>query len=141
MADVLAGQPQPLSWQKLLGGGLSDLAGKYQFVLVQPKQDFGVAGARRRGDGGDARGDRAARLRASPARRGCASPARWRWPTRNSPPSPRARSWGLIGSVLLISLWLFLAVRSWRLIVPILMTLGLGLMLTAAVRRRSRSAR
>src|ERR1700726_984797 len=37
---------------------------------------------------------------------------------------------GLIGSVLLISLWLFLAVHSWRLIVPILLTLGLGLMLT-----------
>src|ERR1700726_1111141 len=37
---------------------------------------------------------------------------------------------GLIGSILLISLWLFLAVRSWRLIVPILLTLGLGLMLT-----------
>ena len=37
---------------------------------------------------------------------------------------------GLIGSILLIALWLFLAVRSWRLIAPILMTLGLGLMLT-----------
>ena len=37
---------------------------------------------------------------------------------------------GMIGSVLLISLWLFLAVRTWRLIVPILLTLGLGLMLT-----------
>jgi hypothetical protein len=37
---------------------------------------------------------------------------------------------GLIGSVALISLWLFLAVRSWRLIVPILATLALGLVLT-----------
>ncbi len=37
---------------------------------------------------------------------------------------------GMIGSILLISLWLFLAVRTWRLIVPILLTLGLGLMLT-----------
>ena len=36
----------------------------------------------------------------------------------------------MIGSILLITLWLFLAVRSWRLIVPILLTLGLGLMLT-----------
>jgi uncharacterized protein len=32
--------------------------------------------------------------------------------------------------LLLISLWLFLAVHTWRLIVPILLTLGLGLMLT-----------
>ena len=37
---------------------------------------------------------------------------------------------GLIGSVVLITLWLFLAVQTWRLIVPILVTLGLGLMLT-----------
>ena len=37
---------------------------------------------------------------------------------------------GLIGSILLIALWLFLAVHSWRLIAPILMTLALGLMLT-----------
>ena len=37
---------------------------------------------------------------------------------------------GLIVSIVLITLWLFLAVRSWRLIVPILLTLGLGLMLT-----------
>ena len=36
----------------------------------------------------------------------------------------------LIGSVVLITLWLFLAVRTWRLIVPILMTLVLGLALT-----------
>jgi uncharacterized protein len=37
---------------------------------------------------------------------------------------------GLVISMVLITLWLFLAVRSWRLIVPILLTLGLGLMLT-----------
>ncbi len=37
---------------------------------------------------------------------------------------------GLIGSVLLITLWLFLAVHTWRLIVPILGTLALGLSLT-----------
>ena len=35
-----------------------------------------------------------------------------------------------IGSLLLITLWLFLAVQTWRLILPILATLGLGLMLT-----------
>jgi len=37
---------------------------------------------------------------------------------------------GLLGSLVLITLWLFLAVHSWRLIIPILMTLILGLMLT-----------
>src|SRR6202042_1532248 len=43
MADALSGHPQPLSWQALLGGSaLNDLAGKYTFVLVQPKLDFGA---------------------------------------------------------------------------------------------------
>ena len=37
---------------------------------------------------------------------------------------------GLIGSVMLITLWLFLAVKTWRLIVPILGDAGLGLTLT-----------
>ncbi len=37
---------------------------------------------------------------------------------------------GLVGSFVLIAVWLFLAVRSWRLIVPILLTLVLGLLLT-----------
>ena len=37
---------------------------------------------------------------------------------------------GMVASTLLITLWLFLAVGSWRLIVPILLTLALGLMLT-----------
>ena len=36
----------------------------------------------------------------------------------------------MIGSIVLITLWLFLAVGSWRLIVPILLTLVLGLTLT-----------
>ena len=31
---------------------------------------------------------------------------------------------GLIGSVLLVTLWLLIAVRSWRLIVPIVLTLS-----------------
>ena len=32
----------PLSWQRLLSGRLADLAGRYRFVLVQPKLDFGA---------------------------------------------------------------------------------------------------
>ena len=60
----------------------------------------------------------------------CASPARSRWPTRSSPTVAQGAVEGLIGSVVLITLWLYLAVRTWRLIVPILLTLGLGLLLT-----------
>ena len=40
MAGALAGKPRPLSWQALLGGNeLTDLAGKYSFVLAQPNLD------------------------------------------------------------------------------------------------------
>ncbi|MGE0416266.1 MAG: RND transporter, partial [Acetobacteraceae bacterium] len=42
IADVLAGKPQPLSWQNLLGSGVSDLAGRYRFVLLQPRLDHGA---------------------------------------------------------------------------------------------------
>ena len=131
MADALSGHPRPLSWQALLGGSeLNDLAGKYKFVLVQPKLDFGALQPGRRGDAtrcaqviaglefvksGDAR------VRIT----GQVALADEEFAT-----VVQGAVVGLIGSVVLITLWLFLAVQTWRLIVPILATLGLGLMLT-----------
>lgn len=129
MADILAGHPHPLSWESLLGGGLTDLAGKYKFVLVQPRLDFGALQP-----GGQATtamreviaglpfvksGD--ARVRIT----GQVALADEEFAT-----VVQGMVFGLIGSVLLITLWLFLAVRTWRLIVPILATLTLGLTLT-----------
>jgi hopanoid biosynthesis associated RND transporter like protein HpnN len=129
MADAIAGHPHPLSWTRLLGGELADLGGKYKFVLAQPKLDHtrlqpgGVATEAMRAaiaslefiKSGDAR----ARITGNVtlADEEFASVA-------------EGAVAGMIGSLLLISLWLFLAVRSWRLIAPILLTLGLGLMLT-----------
>ncbi len=129
LADAVAGKPRPLSWQKLLGAGLSDLAGPYRFVLAQPHQDFGAlepggdaTAAMRRAIGqlefvksGDAR------VRIT----GQVALADEEFAT-----VAQGAVAGLLGSVALITLWLFLAVRTWRLIVPILLTLGLGLMLT-----------
>ncbi len=129
MADAVAGHPQPLSWQALLGGGLSDLAGKYRFVLVQPQQDFGALEP-----GGAAtevmRADIAQLefVKAGTARvriTGQVALADEEFAT-----VAQGAVEGLVGSVVLITIWLFLAVRTWRLIIPILMTLGLGLMLT-----------
>ncbi len=129
LADAVAGKPQPLSWQQLLGAGLSDLAGKYRFVLIQPRQNFGALEP-----GGEATsivrhaisqlefvksGD--ARVRIT----GQVALADEEFAT-----VAQGAVQGLIGSVVLITVWLYLAVRTWRLIVPILMTLGLGLMLT-----------
>jgi uncharacterized protein len=129
MADALDGHPKPLSWETLLGGGLSELAGPYHFVLVQPHQDFGAlepGGAATQAmrdviaglpyvQSGDAR------VRIT----GQVALADEEFAT-----VAQGAVTGLIGSLVLITLWLFLAVHSWRLIIPILMTLILGLMLT-----------
>ena len=129
MADALAGQPQPLSWQTLLGGSVSDLAGPYRFVLVQVRQDFGALQP-----GGAA----TAAMRAVIAGLDFvkSGDARVRITGQVALADEEFASVaqgavsGLIGSLILITLWLFLAVHTWRLIVPILMTLILGLMLT-----------
>ncbi len=129
MADALAGHAQPLSWQLLLSGGLNDLAGQYKFVLVQPKLDFGALEP-----GGEA--TKAMRQVIAGLQFVKASQARVRitgqvaLADEEFATVAQGAVVGLAGSVVLITLWLFLAVRTWRLIVPILATLGLGLMLT-----------
>jgi len=42
MVSILAGTPRPLSWQNLLGGEVADLAGRFRFVLLQPRLDHGA---------------------------------------------------------------------------------------------------
>jgi uncharacterized protein len=127
--NVLNGHPQPLSWQTLLGGGLTDLAGKYVFVLAQPKLNFG---ALEPGGAAVAAIEQAAAqlpfVKSGAARvriTGSVALADEEFAT-----VAEGAVWGLVGSVVLITLWLFLAVTTWRLIVPILMTLALGLSLT-----------
>jgi hopanoid biosynthesis associated RND transporter like protein HpnN len=129
LADALAGHPQPLSWESLLGGNLSDLAGKYRFVLVQPRQDYGSLEP-----GGEATKVMQADIAQLEFVK--AGSARVRITGQVALADAQFASVaqgaivGLIGSVLLITLWLFLAVHTWRLIVPILGTLALGLSLT-----------
>ncbi len=129
LADALAGHPQPLSWENLLGGNLSDLAGKFRFVLVQPHQDYGSLEPG--GEATKAMRDDIAQLEFVKA-----GSARVRITGQVALADAQFSSVaegavaGLIGSVVLISLWLFLAVHTWRLIVPILGTLALGLSLT-----------
>src|SRR5215469_7605164 len=129
MVDAIAGRPHPLSWTRLLGGDVADLAGPYKFVLVQPKLDLASIEP-----GGAA--TRAMREAAAGLEFVKSGDARVRVTGNVALADEEFASvaegtvTGLTGSILLISLWLFLAVRSWRLIVPILLTLGLGLMLT-----------
>ncbi len=129
MAAALASHPQPLSWQQMLSGGLSDLGGKYQFVLVKPRLDFHSL---------EPGGAATAAIRAAAAKlpfvQSGAARVRITRPVALADIQFATVAQGtvtaLIGSLALITLWLVLAVRSWRLIVPILGTLGLGLMLT-----------
>jgi len=129
LADALNGHPQPLSWQDLLGGDVAKLAGPYRFVLVQPRQNYGDLEP-----GGAATKAMRADIAALPFVKD--GQARVRITGQIALADEEFASvaegavTGLIGSVILITLWLYLAARSWRLIVPILGTLVLGLSLT-----------
>ena len=129
LASVLAGHPEPMSWQRLLGGSLADQAGPYRFVLVQPVLDYQAlqpGGAATR-----ALRDAAAKLpdvragRAHVRVTGSVPLADEEFAT-----AARGALVGTVGSAVLIAVWLFLALGSWRLIVPILLTLVLGLLVT-----------
>ncbi|MBV9814275.1 MAG: MMPL family transporter, partial [Alphaproteobacteria bacterium] len=129
MTSALAGRPRPLSWVRLLGGELADLSGQYKFVLVQPRVDHSKLEP-----GGAA--TQAIREAASKLEFVKSGQARVRitgnvaLADEEFASVAEGAATGLVGSIILIALWLFLAVHSWRLIAPILMTLGLGLMLT-----------
>jgi hopanoid biosynthesis associated RND transporter like protein HpnN len=129
MTSALAGDPHPLSWVRLLGGELADLGGRYKFVLVQPRLDHTTL----QPGGAAAKAIRNAAANLEFVRSG---EARVRitgnvaLADEEFASVAEGAATGLIGSFVLIALWLFLAVHSWRLIAPILMTLGLGLMLT-----------
>lgn len=129
MAAILAGKAEPLSWQSFLGGDVAELAGRYRFVLLQPRLDHGVLEP-----GGEAtRALRTLIPQLEFVKNGSAT-------VRITGQIPMADEEfatvaegaieGMIISTSLVTLCLFLAVWSWRLIIPILATLVLGLMLT-----------
>lgn len=121
-----AGKPVPLSWQGLISG---NLGGGVEFVLAHPvlnQQSIQPGGAATK-----ALVKIAATLPDVKAGRATVNY------TGQIPLSDEQFASltnglvvGGIISVALIALWLFLALRSWRLIIPILLTLVLGLILT-----------
>src|SRR5277367_2145422 len=129
MTEAIAGHPQALSWSELLGGQLAQLAGQYKFVLVQPRLDFGALQP-----GGRATSRMREIIAQLPLVKSGAARVRITGVVALADDEfatvAQGIVAGLVGSTVLITLWLFLAVRSWRLIVPILLTLGLGLLLT-----------
>jgi uncharacterized protein len=129
MTTALAGHPQPLSWTRLIGGSLADLGGPYKFVLARPKlnpaalEPGGAATTAIR-----AAADKLEFVKSGDARVRVTGNVALADEEFSS--VAKGAVAGLIASVILISLWLFLAVRSWRLIVPILLTLVFGLTMT-----------
>ncbi|MGO3518924.1 MAG: MMPL family transporter, partial [Acetobacter cibinongensis] len=129
LEQALAGKPQPLSWEHLLGGQLSDLAGRYQFVITKPKLDYGSFQP-----GGDAAN---AMRRAADSldyvRSGHAKvhmTGQVQLDDEEFATVAEGMVAGLLGSLALVTIWLMLAVRSWRVVLPIVVTLVVGLLLT-----------
>ncbi len=125
------GTPQPLSWQRLLSGTLAEKAGPYRFVLLQPKLDYKAL----QPGGAATAAIRAAAAQLAPVQAGTAHVRiTGSVPLADEEFATAAKGAvaGLAASFVVVALWLFLAVRSWRLIVPILLTLILGLLLTTA---------
>ena len=122
------GHAEPLSWQGLIGG---DLGGDAEFVLAHPKLNQGslqpggvptaalrrIAAALPDVQAGRASVDFTGQIPLSDEQFASLT---------------QGLVVGSVVSVALIALWLFLALRSWRLIVPILATLVMGLVLTIA---------
>ena len=131
LRQAATGHPAPLSWERLLAGPLVDLGSRFHFVLAKPVLDYGAL------------------------QPGAAATAMLRQAARTLPfvadgsaevrvtgsvvlddeefaSVAKGAVSGLVGSLVLVALWLFLAVRSWRVIVPILIVLLLGLDLTSA---------
>lgn len=131
LAAARVGVYQPLSWQRLIGGSAGDVAGKYRFVLVQPKMNYGALQP-------GAEATRAMRQAASTLEfiRSGAAKLRITGPVALSDEEFATVAHGMLtgtlASLALITLWLFLAVRSWRIIVPILLTLLVGFAFTSA---------
>ncbi len=130
LGDAAAGTPTPLSWQRLLGGKLMEMAGPRRLVLAQARLDLGAL---------EPGGAATAALRQAAA--GLEHVAAGRATVRVTGQVALADeefatvAQGALGGVAvsaaLVLLWLVLAVRSWRLIVPIVATLWLGLVLTS----------
>ena len=121
-----AGRPEPLSWQGLLGG---NLGGSAEFVLAHP-----VLNQHSIEPGGVATAALRKIAAALPLVKAGRATVDYTGQIPLSDEQFASLTQGLvlsgIVSVLLIALWLYLALRSWRLIVPILLTLVLGLVLT-----------
>jgi hypothetical protein len=127
LGAAASGHPVPLSWQSLITGSLG--AQDAEFVLAHPKLDRGTLQP-----GGAATAALVRIAKTLPNVQAGRATVNYTGQIPLSDEEFASLTQGLVVggiiSVLLIALWLFLALRSWRLILPILATLVLGLALT-----------
>jgi hopanoid biosynthesis associated RND transporter like protein HpnN len=129
LAAAASGHARALSWQKLLGGRLADQAGRYRFVIAKPVLDYsalqpgGAATVVVRQAAQDIADVRNGEVRVRLTGQVVLDDEEFATVAEGAVA-------GLIGSFLLVMLWLYLAVRSWRLMLPIMATLVLGLLIT-----------
>ncbi len=129
LAQAAAGTAQPLSWERLLAGSVADMGGQYHFVLTRPRLDYGAlqpgAAATQVIRDTAAKLEFVQRGRAHVRLTGSVALEDEEFAT-----VAQGAEAGLLGSMALVAILLFLALRSWRLIVPVLLSLLLGLLLT-----------
>ncbi|MGH7119162.1 MAG: MMPL family transporter [Acetobacteraceae bacterium] len=129
IAAALAGQAEPLSWMALLSGPAAAQADGGRIVLVRPKLDFstlepGAAATRVL---------RQALAGLPLVRDGLVTygiTGQVALSDQQFASVAKGAVAGAIATLALVTLWLFLALRSWRIVVPVVLTLLLGLALT-----------
>ncbi|MDF7673206.1 MMPL family transporter [Acetobacteraceae bacterium ESL0709] len=127
--EASRGKTAPLSWQNLLAGDLTAMGGDYYFVMTHPKRDFTSFEPSEAAT----KAMRAVLNTLPTVKAGRASALITGEAKLNDEEFSTVAEgmvWGLIISLALVTLWLILAVRSIRVIIPILMTLITGLILT-----------
>ncbi|GBQ23283.1 hypothetical protein AA0472_1044 [Acetobacter estunensis NRIC 0472] len=123
------GHPTPLSWQRLLAGSLTDLAGRYQYVMTQPKLDYGSF----QPGGAATSAMQAASKDLEFVKSGNAHvylTGEVKIDDEEFATVADGMVTGLLGSLVLVTVWLTLAVHTWRVIIPIVVTLVTGLLFT-----------
>jgi hopanoid biosynthesis associated RND transporter like protein HpnN len=129
LSEAAAGRAKPMSWERLLAGSMADMGGAYHFVLTQPRLDYGAL----QPGAAATQAIRAAAAKLEFVRAGSAHvrlTGSVALEDEEFATIANGAVTGLLGSALLVGVLLWLAVRTWRLIAPVLLTLVLGLLLT-----------
>ncbi|QDH16836.1 MMPL family transporter [Swingsia samuiensis] len=129
LANSASGHPQDLSWQNLLTGNISDLGSRYQFVVTQPVLDYNSLQPGEAATTAMRQAINSLDLVKSGQVSGTIT-GQIKLNDEEFSTVAHGMALGLVISLTLVSLWLVLAVKSIRVILPILLTLISGLIIT-----------